>query len=290
MCKTDSCFRNKFYTPVILLLLLCISIPMMHSCADKAEIPSFLRIDSIAVDSTSYDSTGSVSSKIKFAWVYVDENLQGVYQLPFRVPIIKDGTANLKIYAGVQENGLSDLALRYPFYQRDEMIVTFTPGDTLTVLPHVRYKKGLKIPYLEDFNVNFAQTIYKDQGGGHFDYLMDQAKAFEGNGCGYFYLGQNEPALICTTKVVYTPKNMSAYMIEFNYRNNCDFLVGLRTSQTGETILGVRARPDWNKFYMNITPAVDALPGTDLQIFFIVPQDTLVPIQEVFIDNLKLIY
>lgn len=274
----------------ILLIVLLSFMPIMNGCIDKAEIPAFLRIDSIVLDSTSYDSTGSVSSKIKSAWVYVDDNLQGVYQLPFRVPIIKNGSSNLKIYAGVNENGLSEQFLRYPFYQRDEMIVDFVPGDTLTVVPHVRYNKGLKIPYIEDFNVDFTQSIYKDQGGGYFDFLLDASKAFEGNGCGYFYLGFNEPALICTTKVIYTPKNQFAYTVEFNYKNNCDFLVGLRTAQSGETILGIRPRTEWNKMYMNITPVVDVLPGTDLQIFFIIPQDTLVPIQEVFIDNLKLIY
>lgn len=285
-------FMHNYKTIWIsLMLLLGLVIPLIPTgCADKAQIPAFLRIDTIVLDSTSYDSVGSTSSKIRFAWVYADDNLQGVYQLPCRVPILKNGSTNLKIFAGVNENGVGEQALQYPFYAYYETNVNFTPGDTLTVLPHVRYNKGLKAPYIEDFNIDFSPTINKDMGGGFFDYLMDPTRAFEGNGCGYFYLAEGEEALICTTHVVTTPKNKAAYMVEFDYKNNCDFLVGIRTSQDGETILGLRARDTWNKIYLNITPAVDAIPGTDLKLFFIVPQDTLVPIQEVYIDNLKLLF
>lgn len=272
-------------------LMLGMLLPWISTgCADKAQIPAFLRIDTILVDSTSYDSVGSTSSKIRFAWVYADDNLQGVYQLPCRVPILKSGSTNLKIFAGVNENGVGELALQYPFYAFYESTVTFIPGDTLTVIPHVRYKQGLKAPYMEDFDFDFSPTISKDNGGGFFDYLMDPTRAFEGSGCGYFYLPEGEQALICTTNVITTPKNKAAYTIEFNYKNNCDFLIGIRISQDGETILGLRASDTWNKIYINVTPTVDAIPGTDLKLFFIIPQDTLIPIQEVYIDNLKFLF
>ncbi len=281
--------RISIFMGLLLVVMLTVT-PVFQGCDDKAAIPSFLKMDTIILDSTSYDSVGSVSSKIKFAWVYVDDNLQGVYELPFVVPVIKDGSSNLKVYGGVNENGLTQQALRYPFYINDEIDVDFVTGDTVSVTPHIRYKKQFKIPYIEDFNIDFSPTIQKDQGGGFFDYLIDPTRAFEGPGCGYFYLPQNEDALICTTSVITTPKNKLAYAIEFDYKNNCDFLVGVRTSQDSETIIGILPKSQWNKIYLNITPVVDVIQGTDLKIYFIVPQDSLIPLQEVYIDNLKLLH
>ena len=73
-------FSRSFYMKqiwVIALLFLC-------SCQvfDRPEkIPSFIHIDHFDFSIT-HSSQGSSSNKITDAWVYMDGNLEGVYELP----------------------------------------------------------------------------------------------------------------------------------------------------------------------------------------------------------------
>jgi len=261
---------------------------LMTGCDDKAELPSFIRIDTIMVDSTDYDSVGSVLHKVEYAWVYLDDNLQGVYQLPALFPVIGEGTKNIRVFGGVKESGFSSQASRYIFYDSWLSTISLTVGDTAAVSPHIRYGH-LLIPYMEDFDNNTSISVDRESGGGNFAYTFD-GDAKEGPGYGMMTLTEGATDLVCTTSVVNTPKNELGYFVEMDYKNNCDFFVGIKTPEGNETILGILPKADWNKIYINITNNVDQLPGTDLQLYFIVPQDTTIPYQEVKIDNLKLLF
>lgn len=260
----------------------------LNSCDDKATLPAFVRIDTIILDSTDYDSVGSVAHKIEYAWLYIDDNLQGVYKLPARVPVIGSGPKKIKVYAGVSENGFSTQATRYIFYNPWEVNDTLVVGDTLTLQPHVKYD-NIKAPLFIDFDNNLVLDMDKAQGGGTFQYMYD-GLAYEGTGYGYLSLLEGESDLICTTKVVNTPKGMLGYFMELNYKNNCDFLVGVQSGNQTINWLGIKAKDEWNKIYINLTTAVDQIPGTNLQLYLVVPQDTTVATQEVRIDNFKFLY
>lgn len=257
-------------------------------CTDRADLPAFLRIDTIVLDSTSYDSVGSTSSKITHAWVYIDNNLQGVYMLPCLVPVLELGKREIKVFAGVQENGQTAQATQYIFYNNWIDSVALVAGDTTHIEPHVTYERIL-LPFMEDFESVSQLQIDRESGQGSFTYSFIPG-AKEGNGFGYMVLGQGQTELVCTTKVITTPKDKVGYFIEMDYRNNCDFLVGVRTSADGETVLGLYPKTEYNKIYINVTNQVDAISGTDLQLFFIVPQDSTILNQEVRIDNLKFLY
>lgn len=273
---------------VLISFLILISGFMNTGCTDEAEIPAFIRLDTILLDSTNYDSVGSVSHKITHAWIYIDDNLQGVYQLPCKIPVIEKGKKDIKIFGGVPESGFSTQASQYIFYDYWQDSVALVEGDTTVLEPHVKYKRIL-VPFKEDFETISILQIDRESGQGAFTYSTGP-DAKEGTGYGYMTLGQGQTDLVCTTKVITTPKGELGYFIEMDYRNNCDFFVGIRTSQQSETILGVLPKTEYNKIYINVTNQVDAIPGTDVQLFFILPQDTSVVNQEVRIDNLKFIF
>ena len=64
---------------------------LLNSCSkfDKEEpIPSYIsirKIDLVVPDSLK-DKQGSASASISDAWIYIDDKLQGVYQLPAKFP------------------------------------------------------------------------------------------------------------------------------------------------------------------------------------------------------------
>src|SRR5687767_668295 len=134
---------------------------------DPSTIPSFVRIDTIYVDSTNYLETGSHRSKINFAWVYVNSTLQGVYLLPAKFPVIGDGMKNITVFAGVYEFGNGSNTMRYRFYDPWSIDTTLVIEDTLFLQPHVKYDSLLTLlPYHEDFNSPSSFTLHKTEGQG----------------------------------------------------------------------------------------------------------------------------
>ena len=73
------------------------------------EIPSYMTIENITLDQNS-------THNITDAWVYIDDNLQGVYELPANFPLLAQGKHKLRVKAGIKDNGIAGTRIPYPFY------------------------------------------------------------------------------------------------------------------------------------------------------------------------------
>jgi hypothetical protein len=52
------------------------------------EIPSFIQIDSFVMEDNVLADEGSLSHDIRDAWVFIDDEMIGIYELPARIPIL----------------------------------------------------------------------------------------------------------------------------------------------------------------------------------------------------------
>ena len=262
---------------------------------DPSPIPSFVQIDTIIVDSTNYDSVGSFRGRVDFAFFYIDDNLQGVYKLPAKFPVIGEGVKNFKIYAGVYEFGNSSTAMRYNFYEPYIFTDTLAVGETLAVAPHVQYDSLLKVPHVQDFDAGahmFGSDFTKTSQAG--TYLSGYPGGLDGL-CGYMGMNSGDTAGTIMTlesaTPVFVPKNLGlGYFIELDYKCNCPFYLDIKTSQGSRSIIGFNKREVWNKVYVNITYAIDVTPGTDVKLIFRMLRDVNIADQEVLIDNIKIVY
>ena len=94
------------------LSLLITSLLFLLSCEvinTEEDIPSIISIESIEVD-------GNHSSNITDAWVYIDNEFQGVFPLPANFPVLKTGELEIIIEAGIKKNGISSSRENYPFF------------------------------------------------------------------------------------------------------------------------------------------------------------------------------
>ena len=91
--------------------LTCLFLLILLSCekVDTNTIPGFIKINDISLNS-------NISTNITDAWVYIDDNLQGVYELPTNFPILEEGIHKLRIKAGIKDNGIGGTRIPYPFY------------------------------------------------------------------------------------------------------------------------------------------------------------------------------
>ena len=142
---------------------------------------------------------GSLTAKITDAWIYVNEQAVGVYQLPCTIPIIADGQTHILISPGIMRNGIPDKRAAYDNYSSYNDTLTMLPLDTVNILPKCHYISGLKFNWMEDFEKGCSLSNY----GGDTSILRinsaDTNQVLSGTTSGIVKLTDAKPRMIIRT-------------------------------------------------------------------------------------------
>jgi|ERR1051326_6099350 hypothetical protein len=282
-------FQRKIFFGIIIFLAGVIN----FRCAKEAKIPSYIHIDKINL-TTNASLEGSNSNKIVDAWVYIDDNPVGAYEMPCTFPVLYSGTHHIKVLAGVKENGISETRIIYPFYSTYETDITLTQGQAVKINPSVGYMTGTNFQWLEAF-----------EGSGHTlcnsaatpDTIMKitavPSEIFEGTGSGKVtitadsYFGKS-----CTQ---FDLPNNNVFL-EINYKCNTEFIAAV----VGYDVAGAQTYPanpihirpssDWNKIYVNLKDDINSEPSSlKFSVYFAMLYDSNVSSSNLYLDNIKLI-
>ncbi len=270
---------------------------ILASCDDfegDQEIPAYIHIDSIAFEAGF--GQGSSSHKITDAWVYIDGELIGAFQLPVNVPVLKKGSHELMIKAGIKLNGISSTRVNYPFYAPYYQDIVLTEDSITRVSPQVEYYSTTKFPWIESFEsggVSMEQTTDSDT------ILMKTnapADVFEGNYSGVVYLDDSATYFEAATISAYTlPTSGKAVFLELDYLINNPITIGVIGQGGGQiiqtSVMYIYENTKWNKMYINLTPTImDMGNSTEFKIFIGAVKLDGVSNPKMMIDNIKLLH
>ncbi len=290
--------KVNYFNAWFLLLGSCIlALPSCEVINPDEGIPSYIQIDTITL-TTDYAAEGTDSHKITDAWVYVDDELVGAYELPATVPVLKSGSHKITVNAGIKMNGISATRIPYPFYQPYEITTDLVPDSILTLQPVVHYYATTTFAWKEDFEspgytlelTNVSDTILNRVTG--------TADVFEGNVSGLFAM-RNPPQFLfeCKTINEYAlPKGGTPVFLELNYKCNNTFRIGIFENEGGVSTqvpqtIQINKSENWNKIYVNLTNEVSLFPNAiNYNVYFGVIPDDGIPEPKVYVDNIKLIY
>lgn len=258
----------------------------------EATIPSYISIDQITV-ATNYSTEGTSSQKIKDAWVYVDDNLIGIYELPAKIPVLKEGSCNLKIYAGIKENGVTDARARYLFYAPYDKQVTLVKNKVLSISPELSYTSTTKFAWMEDFEK--ASLSFTYTSGSDTTINKTTADVFEGITSGKVFLTSSMGFFEMQSPEVSTiPRNGTAVFLEVNFKTNEPVLVGIYADTDQFGVVYLNKSTAWNKIYINLTGVINSQPyASSYKVFFGVSNSSVsfgVTNPEFYLDNIKLIH
>jgi len=291
----------------IIILFLFISLLTSCKLIDKPEeIPSFIKIDSINLQINS-SNEGSSSNAITDAWVYVDGNLEGTYELPAdKIPIHFTGKHDISIYAGIKKNGVSGDRKKYPFFTSFEQNIELIADSIVEVFPTVEYNDNLYF-WIEDFEdpqTRFDKFTSSDTN----IYIVStpSAELFEGDAGAITMKANNYYCEIRTNDLnldnIPTNVNVPAYL-ELNYKCNHSFTIGIlhknnslpayqkqalitlfpTTNNSGVDI--------WNKSYLYLPDATSITSNaTQLDIYISVLNNQAKDDIEIRLDNIKVIF
>lgn len=287
-------------------------------------IPAFIHIDSIIVDpNTNYYTYGASTSKITDAWVYVDDQLIGTYELPATFPVLKKGPHKVTVFGGIKVDGRSDARDMYPFYQRkvyealnlfEDSIITLQP-----VLNYFPIGDGTNFAWMEDFET--TNTLLPEPESDTNLIRVTGPETWHSPNS--FFSGKVELPPDSLDFTVATADKFDFYhdfaagvycLLEMDYCCNDTFCVGIQyyDSYYLNTLKLVKVTPTdkthdrpekWNKIYINIGPWMNKFnTASYFKIFFTSDLTTQQdvdygyvyhPINErryYYFDNLKLLY
>ena len=285
---------TRIFFPILLLIFFGMSCKKMES-----EPVSWMRIDSVQFVPTPANNLGTGKHDFKDIWVYLNDNLQGTYELPAKFPIIHEGVSDFVFIPGISMNGFSGQRPIYTVVEPLRLQLNLSLGDTIKLNPVFRYDTTAVVPFNEGFeqgSMAMTKTTYS-----HSDFMLVNSPsiAFEGNGCGYMELsaGENSYAEAMSIDAYTLPKNGTPVYFEMHYKCNTPFifrLKGLSSDGFGYDfdIGGINSSDmKWKKIYFAITPDIVKFAlGNKFHIMLKIPRMTDIPSQELYVDNLKLIY
>jgi len=298
---------KKYYTVYYFIFLfgLAISLLFETSCR-KIEggqtIPSYLKIDSIFIN-TYYPNEGSASQEITDAWVYVDDQLLGVFELPALFPVLSDGNHRLEIRPGIKLNGISSTRVPYPFYQ--PIIFenfNFVPDSVMNMgAVSTKYYDNLMFAWLEDFEEPSISIITSESSDTSITRTSPEnsPEAFLTENSSYsgkIVLTDANPMFWGYSFNAFNlPHNETPVALEVNFKTNNSIVVGVLTSLPGDykwdDLVYLNHSDEWNKIYINIGPTASRYPNAiDYKIYFRVTKEPDLDTATIFLDNIKLIY
>jgi hypothetical protein len=279
---------------------------MLNSCIKNNPDPSWIEITpwTLVANSNSQYPTGELTHSFSDAWVYVNDELIGVFQVSdtVKIPVLKSGEVNIKVYPAIRNNGVSATKKIYPFVERYEINTTLVQNQTLQINPITRYSPAVRFA-IEDFEDPAVKLVNDPNSATQMSQGNDPAILQWGNFYGFVNLNQTD-----TTWIAYTnfesvneanlPRGQEVYL-EIDYYNTNNVITGLlwvsSTSIKNNTNYQLNdqdpSKVKWKKIYIDLKELISNSPaGTYFEQSFQALLDEGDTEGIIVIDNIKVVH
>lgn len=270
-------------------------------CIKNNPNPSWLQVNSFTLVSNPNlsGSEGQLTKDFRDVWIYVDDQMIGCFQTPVKIPILKEGNVNIKVYPAVRNLGISNNKVIYPFMNRYEINGVLVKDQTLTIHPVTSYVDNVNF-WIEDFE-DASIKIQDDPNTSVASMFVTSENATSINGFNYgkVILNSNDSIWIAyTTDQLAIPKNRPCFL-EVDYYNTNSFIQGFLAVSAVENKYqdnaGFNEQPvnsvKWKKMYIELTELIgNSANNANFVQAFKAKLDSAMTESFVCIDNIKIIY
>ncbi|MEA3478267.1 MAG: hypothetical protein U9R60_08815 [Bacteroidota bacterium] len=308
--------KLSLFFPLVMVFLALLSCRKFEG---DQTIPAYIKIDFLTLE-TDYSVEGTSSAKIETVWIYVDGNLEGIYELPVMAPILARDMKEVIIQAGINLNGIASTRAPYPFYESVIQDVRFlenkvvninggyvvTGDDSTKLKSKTRYQDNCVFVWMEDFedpsvgldSLPPSQVdIQRTKPANYPEAYLSSNSSYSG----YIELTEDKPYFRIATNVgnedgfELPQANNWPIFLELNYKCNQAFTIGVFANEISQIIenplIGINPSEEWNKIYINLKPIVNySVNAIDFNIVMDGYLGEGLTKGEIYLDNIKLIY
>jgi len=279
---------------------------MLNSCIKNNPDPSWIEITpwTLVANSNSQYPTGELTHSFTDAWVYVNDELIGVFQVSdtLKIPVLKSGAVNIKIYPAIRNNGVSATKKIYPFVERYEINTTLVQNQTIQINPVTRYSSMVRFA-IEDFEDPAIKIVNDLNSATQMAQGNDPAILQWGNFYGFVNLNETDSTWIAYTNFesvneANLPRGKEVYL-EIDYYNTNNVVTGLlwisSSSIKNNTNYQLNdqnpSTVKWKKIYIDLKELISNSPaGTYFEQSFQAILDEGDTEGLIVIDNIKVVH
>ncbi len=277
------------------LLILLLSLTTCEKFSGDQTIPAYLSIDSIYL-TTDYYLQGTASQNITDAWVYVDDDLIGAFELPARFPVLKNGMHTVKILPGIKKNGIASTRINYIFYAEISKQIRLTEDSTTHLgVMKTTYTTAAGFTWMEDFdNISISLDTTSRSTAYIQKTPIGSPLTFEGSHSGMVVMDTTMDFFECQTHndfiIPYAP-----VFLEMNFNTSNVLTVGLILYSTTNIytvpIINLnKTNNTWKKIYVDLTTSMNAYPNVfSYRLYMGTFKDEDALQTTILFDNLKLV-
>lgn len=286
---------------ILYFFCLILFIHLLPSCAKNLDQPAYLEIKPWKLEANPLlnNGDGELTHYFTDAWVYIDDALVGVFELPCKVPVVKQGKHRVTIFPTVRNNGIAQTKKIYPFAEEYIHEFDFDKGKSIVINPVTRYKQNTVFNFVEDFEAA-SMKIMNDPTSKTSLQQVAHTDAGRTGHCGLISLTTVDSIWTGNTHAdLVLPKTGSEVYLEIDFKNTNRMLTGvLAIDQNNQTkihpyvyLAAQTTFPVWKKAYIDLREIVSySTDAAFFEIYFQAIIPSSLSSSYVYIDNVKVIH
>lgn len=282
------------------LIYIITAIVLFSSCVKNNPDPAWLEVNEWTLNSNVglTGAEGELSHSFTEAWVYIDDQIVGVFEVPFKIPILKTGDVNIKLYPAVKNNGISATKKIYPFTEVFSINTTLVKNQTLTLNPTTRYSDQTQF-WIEDFEDAAIKIITDPNSQTSLVAGNDPAILEYGNYYGGLTLTEIDSTWVAYSEQLSNNLRGKEVYLEIDYYNTNALVSGLLAITASSTLnnQNVQLNPQtpenvkWKKIYIDLREVIsNSDPTANFRLSFQALLDTDDSEGLIILDNIKVVH
>ncbi len=262
----------------------------------EEQVPAYVNVQTMNL-TTNYTVEGSNAHAIRESWLFVNDQIIGVFEPPFAAPVLEEGNVTVEIMPGIHKNGIVASRVVYPFYTNylNDTTANLIKGVDHFEIPTFRYKDDITFAWLEDFE-DAVNTI-TNSGNAPLETIRD-SEAFEGSGYGRAELNEDLDLMKAyNAAALVLPQLGAEVYLEVNFSCDVECVVGLQVNnQDGSSfeqdMVGLNPTSGtWKKIYIELGEEVsEEVLAENFKVYFRASLPDTLSQAYVSLDNIKLIH
>jgi len=293
-------YRTKPLLSLFFIVLLLSSCELFNA---EEQLPAWIEVNSFTMVDNPLLNEGDLNADIQDVWLTIDGERIGTFELPARIPVLKEGTHQVVVAPGIIVSGTSALRDRYLYYDADTFEMELTSDQTIVLEPVTRYKNStqLEVLLIEDFEDGDDRVSSTSASNAPFIRSADANFVKYGEGAGVMFLSDTVTnATIRTNGSLQLPQNGSVFLevdIFSDYWVQWGAYVNSSVSDQAMDVYLMKATDKtWKKQYIGLQSTIDEAYGYYYpENFYLYAKamyspDSLPVNGNLIIDNVKVLY
>lgn len=296
---------RELHRPLLFFLVLILILTSCDKFDGDQEIPSYISIDTIGF-TTDFSSEGTEKQRIVDAWLYVDDQLIGGFEMPFNIPVLDEGPVKVEIRPGIILNGISATRAPYPYFEPivfEDFILEVDEIATISGIETV-YRGNTEFVWREEFEDEALAIVVGPNGDAEIERtspanspsaFLDENSEYSG----VVSLSSENPVMVLQSddgnNSGFELRQGNFIFLELHYKSDVPITIGMFINQQNQFIekrqfVGLNPTDEWKKVYINFTPIVnEEVAAIDFRVFFESFASIEQQVSRVYLDNIKLL-